>query len=209
MSDRREQVKAGAVLALFAFMLFYAYFLSVHVSLADVRNVTPGFLQGEIDRAIARLPPGEGADVSLPLPEVANTGDTYKGPAVVIPGELEAAPWILGHTNASDKFVADIFGAEVIMGVTARVSTEGGDWANAPDPVRLMSDTNEIYHTDDPARASELAKGMNATLVYLPRRMLNTGWWVPQDEVNATKFDDPRYFEQVYNASDVTIYRIL
>lgn len=209
MSGRKETVRAAAVVALFALMLYVAYFLTVHISLADVRNVSPGFVQGQIDQAISRMPPGSGGEINLPLPEVANTGDTYKSPAIVIPGEMDAVPWILDNTNGSDKFVADIFGAELIMGMTTRVSTEGGDWANAPDPVGMMSETNEIYQTDDPARAYALAKALNATLVYLPHRMLNTGWWVTQDQVNATKFDDGRYFLEVYNTSSVTIYRVL
>ena len=159
-------------------MLYWAYFLSFHVSLDDVRNVSPGFLRDEIDRAIARMPPDQQSGIDLPLPEVGYYGDTYKSPAVVIAGEMDAMPWIRSNTAAGDKFVADIFGAEVIMGMTTRVSTVGGDWANAPDPIRLMGDTNEIYKTDDPAKASLMAKTLNATLVYLPHRMLNTGWWV-------------------------------
>jgi hypothetical protein len=208
MSDRRELAKAVAVVALFAFMVYYAYFMSFHISLEDVRNYSQGLLRDEIDRAIARMPPGQN-DLDLPLPEVKHYGDIYLSASVVIPGEMDAVPWILGNTDKSDKFVADIFGAEMIMGMTARVSTEGGDWANAPDPVKMMSDTNEIYKTDDPAKASLMAKAMNATLVYLPHRMLNTGWWVPENDVNASKFGDEQYFREVYNASGVTIYRIL
>jgi hypothetical protein len=209
MSDRWKPAKAVAVVILFGLMLYWAYFLSFHISLDDVRNVSPGFLRDEIDRAIARMPPGQRAGIDLPLPEVGYYGDTYKSPAVVIAGEMDAMPWIRDNTAAGDKFVADIFGAEVIMGMTTRVSTVGGDWANAPDPVRLMGDTNEIYKTDDPAKASLMAKTLNATLVYLPHRMLNTGWWLATGDYNASKFGDERYFREVYNASDVTIYRIL
>lgn len=201
--------KAAAVVVLFGLMVYWAYFLSFHVSLDAVRNASPGFLQAEIDRAIARLPPDQRAGIDLPLPEVGYYGDTYKSPAVVIAGEMDAMPWIANHTAASDKFVADIFGAEVIMGMTTRRSTVGGDWANAPDPVRLMTDTDRIYKTDDPAEASGLAKALNATLVYLPRRRLHTGWWLSGGDYNASKFDDGRYFERVYDDAGVTIYRIL
>jgi hypothetical protein len=190
-------------------MIYWAYFLSFHVSLNDVRNLSPGFLKDEIDREIDRMPPEQRASIDLPLPEVGRYGDTYKSPSVVVAGEMDAMPWIRDNTEAADKFVADIFGAEVIMGMTTRRSTVGGDWANAPDPVRLMGDTNEIYKTDDPAKASLMAKALNATLVYLPDRMLNTGWWVAIGDYNASKFGDERYFREVYNASDVTIYRIL
>jgi len=209
MIDWKERAKVVAVVALFALMFYWAYFLSIDISLDDIRNVSPGFVRAEIDRAIARLPAGQQHDLDLPLPEVRRYGDTYLGTAGVLPDELAAMPWIRDNTGEKDKFVADIFGAEMIMGMTTRISTEGGDWANAPDPVRMMSDTNEIYKTDDPAKASRMAKALNATLVYLPRRMLNTGWWLPEDEVNASKFGDERYFREVYDNGNVTIYRIL
>jgi hypothetical protein len=202
-------VKLAAVVALFAFMFYYAYFLTVEISIADVRNVSPGFLRDEIDRTIDRLPPGYSDNLHLPLPEVGVVGANYKDSGIVVPGEMDAMPWIRNNTAASDKFVADIFGAEMIMGMTTRVSTEGGDWANAPDPIRLMGDTNEIYKTDDPAKASLMAKALNVTLVYMPHRAINTGWWVAVGEYNASKFGDERYFREVYNASNVTIYRIL
>jgi hypothetical protein len=209
MSGRRELAKATVVVALFALMLFYAYFFTMDIGLDDIRDIAPGFIKDEIDRAIAGLPPDQRQSINLPLPEVRRYGDTYLGTAVVIPGEMGAMPWILENTNKSDKFVADIFGAEMIMGMTTRVSTEGGDWANAPDPIRMMSDTNEIYKTPDPAKASQMAKALNATLIYLPHRELNTGWWLPQNEVNADKFSDSGYFREVYSTDSVTIYKIL
>ncbi len=209
MSGRKEWVKVAAVVALFGIMFYWAYFLTLHINIADIRNVSPGFIRDEIDRTIDRLPPGYGNDLHLPLPEVRLVSDGYRNPGIVIPGEMDAMPWIRDNTKASDKFVADIFGAEMIMGMTTRVSTEGGDWANAPDPIKMMSDTNEIYKTDDPAKASSMAKTLNATLVYMPHRAINTGWWVEEKDVNSSKFRDERYFREVYNASGVTIYRII
>jgi hypothetical protein len=209
MSGRSELVKAAVVVALFALMLYYAYFFTLDISLDTIRDIAPEPIKGEIDRAISGLPPDQRQNINLPLPEVKRYGDTYLGTSVVIPGEMDVMPWILENTNKSDKFVADIFGAEMIMGMTTRVSTEGGDWANAPDPVRMMSDTNEIYKTPDPEKASRLAKALNATLVYLPRRQLNTGWWVPENEVSTDKFSDSGYFREVYGTDSVTIYRIL
>ena len=209
MSSGKEVVKALAVVALFALMLFYGYFLTLHIDIDDVRNAAPGFIRDEIDRAIARLPPDQRSGLELPLPEIKHYGDEYLGTAGVFPGELDAMPWIRDHTNRSDKFVADIFGGEMIMGMTTRLTTVGGDWANAPDPAQMMSETDEIYKTADPARASQLAKALNATLVYLPHRELNAGWWLPYDEVNVSKFADGRYFNEVYNASGVVIYRVL
>jgi hypothetical protein len=209
MSGRREPVKAAVVVALFALMLYYAYFFTLDISLDDIRDIVPEPIKGEIDRATAGLPPDQRQSINLPLPEVKRYGDIYLGTAGVIPGEMDAMPWILQNTDDSDKFVADIFGAEMIMGMTTRISTVGGDWANAPDPVRMMSDTNEIYKTPDPEKASRLAKALNATLIYLPHRQLNTGWWLPQDEVKTDKFLDTGYFREVYSTNSVTIYRIL
>jgi hypothetical protein len=209
MSGRSELVKAAVVVALFALMLYYAYFFTLDISLDTIRDIAPEPIKGEIDRAISGLPPDQRQNINLPLPEVKRYGDTYLGTSVVIPGEMDVMPWILENTNKSDKFVADIFGAEMIMGMTTRVSTEGGDWANAPDPVRMMTDTNEIFKTPDPEKASRMAKALNATLVYLPDRQLNTGWWLPQSEVNTDKFSDSRYFIEVYSTDNVTIFRIL
>ncbi|OPY25884.1 MAG: hypothetical protein A4E28_02848 [Methanocella sp. PtaU1.Bin125] len=209
MSDGREIVRTAATIALFALMLYYAYFFTLDVSLENVRDLMPEPIRGEIDRATAGIPEDQRQSLNLPLPEVKRYGDIYLGTAGVIPGEMDAMPWILEHTDRSDRFVADIFGAELIMGMTTRISTVGGDWANAPDPVRMMTDTTGIYKTTDPAEASRLAKALNATLVYLPRRQLNTGWWVPQEEVKTDKFLDTGYFKEVYGTDSVTIYRIL
>lgn len=209
MSGRSEPVKAAIVVALFALMLYYAYFFTLDIGLDDIRNIMPEPIKGEIDRATAGLPADQRQSINLPLPEVKRYGDIYLGTAGVIPGEMDAMIWILRNTDESDKFVADIFGAEMIMGMTTRISTVGGDWANAPDPVGKMSDTNEIYKTPDPEKASRMAKALNATLVYLPHRQLNTGWWLPQDEVDAVKFLNSAYFKEVYGTESVTIYRVL
>ena len=73
----------------------------------------------------------------------------------------------------------------------------------------MMTDTNEVFTTKDPARAYELAKGLNATYVFVPQhRRLNTGWWVTPAEVGKEKFEDRRYFEKAYSNEDVAIYKI-
>ena len=159
MSGRSELVKAAVVVALFALMLYYAYFFTLDISLDTIRDIAPEPIKGEIDRAISGLPPDQRQNINLPLPEVKRYGDTYLGTSVVIPGEMDVMPWILENTNKSDKFVADIFGAEMIMGMTTRVSTEGGDWANAPDPVRMMTDTNEILQDARPGEGQPDGEG--------------------------------------------------
>ena len=146
----------------------------------------------------------------VPLPEILIELNGTLNDLVVTQGELNATGWIRTNTSDSDKFVADIFGAELIMGMTTRMSTEGGDWANAPDPVKMMGDTNEFYTTTDPNRAHNLAKALNATYAFVPEhRRLNTGWWVKPDEVGRDKFNDTRYFERVYNNEDVSIFKVL
>jgi hypothetical protein len=140
------------------------------------------------------------------FPEVKANADPWYS-RVVTPGEMESAAWINAFTNKSDKFVADIFGAELIMGMTTRVSTVGGDWANAPDPVKVMSDTNRIYTTSDPAEAYQLAKEDNCSYVSLPDRDTFSGYeWVYGDH---NKFEDPEFFQLVYENPDVKIYKVL
>jgi uncharacterized membrane protein len=140
------------------------------------------------------------------FPEVKTNADSWYG-RVVTPGELEATDWVNANLNKTDKFVADIFGAELIMGMTTRVSTVGGDWANAPDPVKVMSDTNRIYTTTDPWEAYKLAREDNCTYVWLPNRNTFSGYdWVYGEH---QKFEDQQYFRLVYENDDVKIYKIL
>ncbi len=140
------------------------------------------------------------------FPEVKANADPWYS-RVVTAGEMESTAWINAYTDRSDKFVADIFGAELIMGMTTRVSTVGGDWANAPDPVKYMGDTNRIYTTYDPGEASRLAKENNCSYVFLPGRSTFSGYdWVYGDH---EKFNDPEYFELAYENPDVKIYRVL
>jgi hypothetical protein len=140
------------------------------------------------------------------FPEVKANADPWYG-RVVTAGEMESTAWINANTNKSDKFVADIFGAELIMGMTTRVSTVGGDWANAPNPVKVMSDTNSIYSTSDPAEAYQLAREDNCSYVFLPNRNTFSGYdWIPGDH---QQFDDPQFFQLMYENPDVKIYKVL
>lgn len=147
-----------------------------------------------------------GTDGYLFFPEVKENANPWYE-RVVKPGEYSATKWIAANTEKSDKFIADIFGAELIMGMTTRVSSVGGDWANAPNPVKLMGDTNTIYKTGDPAYAHSLATELNATYVWAPNRYTFSGYGWEQGDYY--KFSDPLYFEQVYQNEDVTVYRVL
>lgn len=140
------------------------------------------------------------------FPEVKANADPWYD-RVVKQGEFQATGWINENTNKSDKFVADIFGAELIMGMTTRVSTVGGDWANAPNPVKLMGDTNTIYISNDAKTAHDMAIGNNASYIFLPNRYTFSGygWELPDYE----KFTDTEYFQVVYENPDVTIIKVL
>ncbi|CAJ36983.1 hypothetical protein [Methanocella arvoryzae] len=210
MNGETSRGKAAAVLALFAFILLLTYFWPVPLYATDLRNLTPDPFRADVDRYLEKLPPEERAALLLPPPEIVRATNATLNDLVITHGELNATAWIKENTLDSDRFVADIFGAELIMGMTTRVSTEGGDWANAPDPIQKMTDTNEIFTTKDPARAYQLAKGLNATYAFVPQhRRLNTGWWVSPSEVSKEKFEDGRYFQKVYSNEDVAIYKIL
>jgi hypothetical protein len=200
--------KRAAAVAIFLAMLFLGYFWPFQIWLDDVRPHLPESLDGWVQSILDRLPPDKDKNLKLPLPEVKYECDFYYDP-VVGTGEFNSTQWILNNTAADDKFVADIFGGELIMGMTCRVSTVGGDWANAPDPIGMMSHTNDIYKTDNASYAYELAKLEKADYVFVPYRGLYTGWWVPKEEVNFSKFNDDRYFERVFVEDNVTIYRIL
>ena len=147
-----------------------------------------------------------GTDSYYMFPEVKVNADAWYS-RVVLPGELAATDWVNANTNRTDKFVSDIFGAELIMGMTTRVSTVGGDWANAPNPVQSMSDTNTIYITNDSWQAYSLAQGQNCSYVWVPNRDTFSGYdWSYGDH---DKFDDQQYFRQVFQNQDVTIYKVL
>lgn len=210
MSGKNDRAKTALVLALFAMILLLTYFWPIPLHVTDLRNLTPGPLRGELDSYLAKYPEQQWESLQVPPPEIPVQLNSTLNDPVVTRGELNATRWIVENTSDSDVFVADIFGAELIMGMTTRVSTEGGDWANAPDPILKMSDTNEFFTTPDPARAHALATGLNATYAFVPEtRRLNTGWWVNATDVQKEKFLDTWYFQKVYGNEDVTIYKIL
>lgn len=181
MTGIADFAKYGLVILMFLLFIYTSYFMSSSF-------VVPG------------------TESYYMFPEVKVNADAWYG-RVVLPGELNATTWVNENLNKSDKFVADIFGAELIMGMTTRVSTVGGDWANAPDPIKEMSDTNQIYVTTDPAVAYNLATDNNCTYVWLPNRNTFSGYdWSYGDH---DKFNNTQYFKLVYENPDVQIYKIL
>ncbi|MGZ4943059.1 MAG: hypothetical protein ACXVIG_02145 [Halobacteriota archaeon] len=141
------------------------------------------------------------------LANVHKESDPWLDP-VVTHGELESTTWIKENTAPTDHFQADIFGGELIMGMTTRVPIVGGDWANAPDPVANMQDSQQIYQTQAASEASMLCKQYNVSYVFVPlNRQVFCGFgWIP---IEATKFDDSNYFKLVYSNEDVRIYKVV
>ena len=174
-------IKYGLVMAMFLALIYAAYFAEGSYPIPTTSSY-------------------------LMFPEVKANADPWYS-RVVTPGEMDAMAWISSNTNASDKFVADIFGAELIMGMTTRVSTVGGDWANAPNPIKYMSDTNTIYTTEDAGVAYRLAREENCSYVFLPESQTFSGYdWVYG---NHQKFEDESYFRLVYENPEVKIYKVL
>jgi uncharacterized membrane protein len=127
---------------------------------------------------------------------------------LVTKGELDATAWINENTSPEDRFVADIFGGELIMGMTTRIPIVGGDWANAPDPTQNMADAQKIYLTKSPSEASNLCKKYNCIYVFVPlQRQIHAGYgW---KDVEVDKFRDTNYFKLTYENQDVRIYRVV
>jgi hypothetical protein len=140
------------------------------------------------------------------MANVQKEGDLWLNP-VVTEGELASTTWIKSNTQATDHFQSDIFGGELIMGMTTRIPIVGGDWANAPDPITNMKDSQQIYQTDSASEAHTLCKQYNLSYVFVPlNRMVFCGFgWI---SFNATKFDNSDYFKLTYSNEDVRIYEV-
>lgn len=127
---------------------------------------------------------------------------------VITKGELESTKWINENTKRTDKFESDIFGGELIMGMTTRAAIVGGDWANAPDPVSNMKDSQQIYMTFSASEANTLCKKYNLTYAFVPlNRSVFCGFgWI---RINENKFNDSDYFKLVYSNNDVKIFKVV
>jgi hypothetical protein len=196
MSGVEGIIRIAAVVIMFGFILYAGYYMSGQYDL-------PSFVTD-------LMPPGSVVnwnDKVLIFPDVTHSAGMWQG-SQVLAGEMEATQWVRDHTLKTDKFVADIGGAEAIMGMTTRVSLVGGDWANAADPVRNMELAGQIYGSNTNAsRAHDLALDAGCSFVWLPNRQLNTGTF--NSYADASKFEDPDYFQLVYKNDDVSIYRVL
>ncbi|MDI6888176.1 MAG: hypothetical protein QMC78_00565 [Methanocellales archaeon] len=139
--------------------------------------------------------------------QVKKQADPWLVP-LVAKGEVEATMWIKENTSLEDRFAADIFGGELIMGMTTRIPLVGGDWANAPNAAQNMADAERIYLTTSPGKASSLCKEHNCTYVFVPlQRQIHAGYgW---KNVETTKFSDANHFELAYENQDVQIYRVI
>ncbi len=127
---------------------------------------------------------------------------------VITKGELDSTTWIKEDTKSTDKFQSDIFGGELIMGMTTRTAIVGGDWANAPDPVSNMKDSQKIYVTISASEANVLCKKYNLTYAFVPlNRNVYCGFgWT---SINKNKFNDNNYFQLVYSNDDVKIFKVV
>ena len=133
--------------------------------------------------------------------------DHYVGPwlnPVVLPGELTAAEWARG-TPGGSLFLAGIFGGELVMGVAARSSLVGGDWAANKNAPQQMSDMQEFYLTASADDARALWEKYNASYAWFPSRQVYTGYGFIQP--NEKKMNSS-YFEIAYSNSGVRVYRL-
>ena len=134
------------------------------------------------------------------MQQVVHETDPWLYP-VITDGEVEAVQWIRENTKPDAKFLTGIFGGEYIMGMTTRIPLIGGDWGNAPDPIKKMEAVDKFFKTNDAEEAYNLAKGYGVDYISVPSRADHTGFgWVYP---SASKFSDQRYFELVYDNSGV------
>lgn len=191
----RDITRGMIIVMLFGLMLYAGYYMQGQIDLPSAVTglLPPGTVSGWNDKVIV-------------FPDVAHSAGMWQG-SQVLAGEMEATGWVKDHTLATDKFVADIGGAEAIMGMTTRVSLVGGDWANAPDPVHNMELAGRIYSTTSAAEAWEMSRGEGCTYIWMPNRRLNTGTF--DNYASTDKFEDQDYFQLVYKNDDISIYRVL
>ncbi len=149
------------------------------------------------------------AIVAATLMAAAGIGqlDHYVSPwlnPVVLPGELAAAKWARS-TPRSSLFLAGIFGGELVMGIAARPSLIGGDWAANKNSPRQMGDMQEFYLTPSPDVAKHIWEKYNASYAWFPSREVYAGYGFIQP--NEKKMSSS-YFEIAYSNSEVRIYKL-
>jgi hypothetical protein len=195
MSGVEDIIRAVIIVVMFGLILGACYYFNDQFELPEsLTNLLPaGTVNGWNDKTIV-------------FPDVKHSADMWQG-SQVLAGELEATEWVNDHTLKTDKFVADIGGAECIMGMTTRVSLVGGDWANCPDPVHNMELAGRIYSTTDAMDAHDMAWNAGCSYIWVPNRQVNTGTY--DNVINKPKFENQTYFQLVYSNEDVLIYRVL
>ncbi len=124
---------------------------------------------------------------------------------VVSKEEIAAINWVKNNTAERTTFAACIFGGELIMGLSLREGTEGGDWSIVKNPVERMSEINEMFAKATSERAYEIARKYGAKYVWLPNRSIFCGykWFYPSRQ----KFENKKYFKKVFD-NGVAIYEV-
>jgi len=133
--------------------------------------------------------------------------DYHVGPwlnPVVLNGELEAAKWA-HSTPKGSLFLAGIFGGELVMGMAARPSIIGGDWAANANSAQQMSDMQEFYLTPSAAVAKQIWERYNASYAWFPSREVYAGYGFIQPNERKTSGSA---FELAYNNSEVRVYKL-
>ncbi|VVB71243.1 Uncharacterised protein [uncultured archaeon] len=141
---------------------------------------------------------------SLSLHDSRERGKAWVEP-VISREEYAALDWIRNNTVEKTVFASDIFGGELIMGNTLRLTLEGGDWAIIPNVIQRMNDANTLYTTTNPQAAWEIARKYNCSYDWLPNReiLMGFGWKQPEDTV----FKNTKYFTLVFE-NKTKIYKV-
>lgn len=132
---------------------------------------------------------------TLSLHDSRERGKAWVEP-IISREEYFALDWIRNNTVEKTVFASDIFGGELIMGNTLRLTLEGGDWAITPNVIQRMSDANILFTTNDSKVAWDLAIKCNCSYIWLPNRQIFMGYGWKEPEV--TTFEDERYFTLVF-----------
>ena len=124
---------------------------------------------------------------------------------IITPEEYAAIDWVKANTRERTVFVSDIFGGELLMGLSLREGTEGGDWAIIPNVTQRMADMDRFYKSKDAEEARQIAKQYGAEYVWVPNRQVFAGYgWVPVEE---EKFA-PEFFQLVFE-NRTRIYKVI
>lgn len=147
----------------------------------------------------------------------------------ITPAEYEAALWFRENTGEEARIIADYYRAQMFAGVSGGRALLGGmfplrnvDYPYIKAPGQVQNDLYILYNTSSAEEAWKIARRYNATHVFYSKNMELYGnllsYYKPATEygveVNLEKFQDERYFREVYRSNrsgldDVRIYRVL